>query len=240
MLSSPSADPGHGVAAAAATFRPAAAEGFSSILATQREVDALCREHGVPDGFTALPAGDLRANSTPPRGAICVYARALEAGMRVPLHSFFREALAHFGLAPAQLTPNGWRIMAGFLALCHSTGVPPSLAVFRHFFQLLVVSHKHGNGWYFFQSRQGSGLRFTGLPNPNSIAIKDWKREFFFLSSPEPWPCAVEWGEPSRSALMRPVLTAQENKWRPSCCAFTGAPPLISGCISTTATSPPP
>uniref|UniRef100_A0A8R7QVU3 Transposase (putative) gypsy type domain-containing protein n=3 Tax=Triticum urartu TaxID=4572 RepID=A0A8R7QVU3_TRIUA len=159
MPSSPSANPGHGVAAAAVPSGPTGAEGFASILATQGELDALCREHGVPEGFTALPAGDLRANSTPPPGAICVYARALEAGMRVPPHGFLREALAHFGVAPAQLTPNGWRMMAGFLALCRSTGVPPSLVVFRRFFLLSNVSQKHKKGWYFLQSRQGSGLR---------------------------------------------------------------------------------
>ena len=88
----------------------------------------------MPKEFTARPAGDLRANSTPPPGAICVYAGALEAGMRVPLQGFFREVLAHFGIAPAQVTPNGWRFMAGFLVLCQAAGVPPSLAVFLLFF----------------------------------------------------------------------------------------------------------
>ncbi|KAM3194944.1 hypothetical protein ACQJBY_071164 [Aegilops geniculata] len=213
MASSPSANPGHGVATAAASSGPTGAEGFASILATQGEVDALCRVHGVPEGFTALPAGDLRANSTPPPGAICVYAQALEAGMRVPLDGFLREALAHFGVAPAQLTPNGWRMMAGFLALCHLTGVPPSLAVFRRFFLLSNVSQKHKKGWYYFRTRDSSGLRFTGTPHPYSIPYKDWKHEFFFLSSPEPWPCAVEWSEPSKSSLMMPVLTGEENGW---------------------------
>ncbi|KAM3194943.1 hypothetical protein ACQJBY_071163 [Aegilops geniculata] len=251
MLSSPSSHPGHVAAAAAVPSRPTGAEGFASILATQGKVHALCREHGVPARFTALPVGDLRANSTPPRGAICVYARALEAGMRVPLHGFFLEALAHFGLAPAQLTPNGWRVMAGFLALCRPTGVPPSLAVFRHFFQLLILSHRHGKGWYFFQCRKGSGLRFTGMPNPNSIAIKDWKREFFFLSSPDPWPCAVEWGEPSQSALMKPVLTPQESKSAAKLLRVHGGAPvdlraylsssnLAAAMIATTASPPPP
>lgn len=179
-----------------------------------------------------------------------MYARALEAGMRVPLHRFFLEALAHFGLAPAQLTPNGWRNMAGFVALCRSAGVPQSLAVFRHFFLLSVVSHKHGKGWYFFQSRQGSGLRFTGMPNPNSIAMKDWKREFFFLSSPEPWPCAVEWGEPSKSALMKPVLTPQESKSAAKLLRVHGGAPvdlrtylsssnLAAAMVATTASPPP-
>ncbi|XP_037469511.1 uncharacterized protein LOC119341759 [Triticum dicoccoides] len=251
MPSSPSANPGHGVGTAAVPSRTTGAEGFASILDTQGEIDALCREHGVPEGFTALPAGDLRANSTPPPGAICVYARALEAGMRVPLHGFFLEALAHFGLAPAQLTPNGWRMMAGFLALCRSAGVPRYLAVFRHFFLLSVLNHKHRKGWYFFRPREGSGLRFTGMPNPTSIAIKDWKREFFFLSSPDPWPCAVEWVEPSKSALMKPVLTAQENKSAAKLLRVYGGAAvdlrtylsssnLAAAMIATTASPPPP
>ncbi|XBI07759.1 hypothetical protein VPH35_135613 [Triticum aestivum] len=196
MTCSPSTYSGLGIATAAVPSRDTGAEGFVSSLRNQDEVDAVCEKYDVPKEFTARPAGDRRANSTTTPRTICVYASALKAGMRVPLHRFFREVLAHFGIAPAQLKPNGWRIMSGFLALCHSAGVSLSLA------KRLVL----------FRHRVGSGLRFTGMPNPNSIAIKDWKREFFFLSSPEPWPCSVEWGEPSRSALMKPVLTTQESK----------------------------
>jgi hypothetical protein len=219
-----SIDPYHGVASATDLDASAAVvpsmrragrgrpEEFASFLRTQDEVDAICNEHGVPKEFTARPAGNLRANSRPPPGAICVYSRALEAGMPVPLHGFFREALAHFGLAPTQITPNGWRIMAGFLVLCRSVGVRPSLAVFRRLFLLSNVRQRQG--WYFFRSRDrdSSGLRFTGMPHPNWISFKYWKQEFFFLSSPEPWPCPVEWGEPSKSSFENPVLTGEEKK----------------------------
>ncbi|XP_044431815.1 uncharacterized protein [Triticum aestivum] len=87
--------------------------------------------------------------------------------------------------------------MAGFLALWRSAGVPRYLAVFRHFFLLSVLNHKHRKGWYFFRPREGTGLRFTGMPNPTSIAIKDWKRD--------------------RCSPLR------KTNRRPSCCAFTGA-----------------
>ncbi|KAI4974347.1 hypothetical protein ZWY2020_047627 [Hordeum vulgare] len=109
------------------------------------EIDEVCKKYSVPiKQYTSRPAGgDVRTSSPPPSGAVCVYAQALEAGMRVPLHPFFSESLAHFGIAPIQLAPNAWRIMAGFLVLCRSTGVPPSLAVFRHFFRLSVLSHRH-------------------------------------------------------------------------------------------------
>ncbi|XP_037457061.1 uncharacterized protein LOC119328139 [Triticum dicoccoides] len=187
------------------------AEGFVSSLRSPDDADAVCKKYGIPrDHYTARPAGDLRACSPPPPGCVCVYAHALEAGMRVPLHPFFCEALAHFGVAPTQLAPNAWRIMAGFLVLCRSAGVPPSLAVFRRFFLLSVLNLKHKKRWYYFKPsfRDGPGLRFTGLPD----SIYGWKRGFFFLSSPTPWPCPVEWGEPSKSSFMEPVLTDEEKK----------------------------
>jgi hypothetical protein len=73
--------------------------------------------------------------------------------------------------------------------------MPSSLAVFRRFFLLAIINNKH-RGWYYFRARDSSGLRFMGLTN----APMDWKKLFFFLSSLEPWPCPVEWGEPSMSS----------------------------------------
>ncbi|CAM0913022.1 unnamed protein product [Alopecurus aequalis] len=202
--------------------RQADAAAFVSFLRTQEEVDGVCRKYSVPgEQYTASPACDLRVNSPPPSGAVCVYAHALEAGMRVPLHRFYSEALAHFGIAPTQLVPNGWRIVAGFLVLCHSDGVPPSLAVFRHFFQLSVINHKR-KGWYFFRSKDVSGLSFAGLPH----CIKDWKHGFFFLSSTTQWPCPVEWGEPSKSSFMEPVLTGEEKEWATQLRRAHGANPV--------------
>ncbi|XP_040251313.1 uncharacterized protein [Aegilops tauschii subsp. strangulata] len=214
MPSSSAADSGHGVATATAPSRDTAVEGFVSSLRTQDEVDVLCQKHGVPkDQYTARPAGDLRANSTPPPGSICVYARALEAGLRFPLHGFFREALAHFGIAPAQLTPNGWRVMEGFVALCRSAGVRPSLAVFLRFFYLSAIDRKRKKGWYCLgPMRDSSSLRFTGMPGRGSKAIMGWRHDFFFLSSPEPWHCAVEWGAPSKGSFRKPALTVEENE----------------------------
>ncbi|KAL5224218.1 hypothetical protein ABZP36_010857 [Zizania latifolia] len=183
------------------------AERLASSLRTQHAVDALCEKYSVPREFTARPAGDLlRACSPPPPRAVCVYAHALEAGMRVPLHDFVCEVLGHFGLAPSQIAPNGWRIMIGFIVLSHHAGVPPSLAVFRHFFSLCFFKLK---GWYCFRGKDTAGVLFTSLPKSN----KGWKESFFFLASPAPWPCPVRWGEPpSKNSTAEPVLTGEEKK----------------------------
>ncbi|WVZ82307.1 hypothetical protein U9M48_029582 [Paspalum notatum var. saurae] len=182
------------------------AERVTSLLRSQRLLDNLCERHGVDTkAFTPLRAGDLRSCSPPPEGAVCVYAEALEAGMRVPLHPFFCEVLAHFGVAPSQLAPNCWRFMAAFIALSRSAGVhPPSLPVFLHFFSLRTLKFK---GVYCFASKDTAGVLFTGLPD----YIKGWKERFFFLKSSAPWPCPVLWGEPTKKSTADPVLTSEEK-----------------------------
>ncbi|KAJ1258247.1 hypothetical protein BS78_10G060300 [Paspalum vaginatum] len=181
-------------------------ERVASCLRSQKLLDALCERHGVDTKeFTALRAGDRRSSSPPPEGAVCVYAEALEAGMRVPLHPFFCEVLSHFSVAPSQLAPNCWRFMAAFVALSRSAGVhPPSLPVFLHFFSLRALKFK---GLYCFASKDTAGALFTGLPD----SIKGWKERFFFLKSSAPWPCPVLWGDPTKKSTADPVLTCEEK-----------------------------
>ncbi|XBH97859.1 hypothetical protein VPH35_127471 [Triticum aestivum] len=182
------------------------ADRIASTLRTQAAVDALCRKHGVPREFLAHPAGDLRACSTPPPGAVCVYAHALETGVRFPLHAFFCDTLNHLGLAPGQLSLNGWRVMVGFVALCHEAGVRPSLVLFRHFFKLY-----NRNGWCYIRCRVAAGVLFTGLNY--TISEREWKGGFFFLTSPGQWPCPVRWGEPpSRRSSANLALTSKQRQ----------------------------
>ncbi|CAN6214901.1 unnamed protein product [Urochloa humidicola] len=187
-----------------------AAGRIASSFRSQKALDVLCKKHGVDTReFTPLPAGDRRACSPPPPGAVCVYADALEAGMRLPLRPFFAEVLTHFGLAPSQLTPNCWRVMAAFAALSRSAGVhPPPVAVFRHFFSLRSLKVK---GFYYFAATDTDVALFTGLPD--SINFKGWKERFFFLKSwsSVPWPCPVLWGEPTKKSTGDPMLTSEEK-----------------------------
>ncbi|KAE8771419.1 hypothetical protein D1007_56743 [Hordeum vulgare] len=56
--------------------------------------------------------------------------------------------------------------------------------------------------------------------------IRDWKHGFFFLASATPWPCPVDWGEPSRSSFLRPVLSGEEKKWAAKLLRAHGAAPV--------------
>ncbi|PUZ75321.1 hypothetical protein GQ55_1G151200 [Panicum hallii var. hallii] len=196
-----------------------AAEQFRSTLRTQESLAGLRARYGVPEGFGLIPAGASQAACDPPpqprgRGGaaasavpICVYAQAFAAGMRLPLHPFVAGALAHYGIAPSQLAPNGWLVLVAFTVLCHFRGAgAPSLPVFRHFFGLAPLPK--AKGWYSFRGRESVPALFTGLPN----STKTWKEEFLLVSPPPgaPWRCPVRWGEPSKEATSDPVLTEAE------------------------------
>ncbi len=73
--------------------------------------------------------GDRVTN--PPVGRIGVYLEALWAGLRFPFHGFVNELLTEYQLVPAQLAPNAWRTIVGFLSLCLAFGIPTSVNVFR-------------------------------------------------------------------------------------------------------------
>ncbi|XP_037462071.1 uncharacterized protein LOC119333187 [Triticum dicoccoides] len=127
--------------------------------------------------------------------------------------SFFSQALTHFRLAPGQLTPSGWRVLVGFVVLCHDAGVQPSTDVFCYFFSLCPYT----SGWYGFRAKHDGCALFKGWYFSGSE--ETWKDRFFFLTSPEPWSCPVFWGErPSkykRSWIARdeaPALTTQQKK----------------------------
>ncbi|CAN6231444.1 unnamed protein product [Urochloa humidicola] len=202
-----------------ATLSWPAAEQFRSTLRTPESLAGLRVRYGIPDGFGLIPAGASQTACDPPppprgRGGaaaaavpICVHAQAFAAGMRLPLHPFVAGALAHYGIAPSQLAPNGWRVLVAFAVLCHFRGAgPPSLPVFRHFFALAPLPK--AKGWYSFRGRETVPALFTGLPN----STKTWKEEFLLVSPPPgvPWRCPVRWGTPSKEATSDPALTEAE------------------------------
>ncbi|BAS96407.1 Os06g0174900 [Oryza sativa Japonica Group] len=190
------------------------AEKTTSWLRTADALRDITGRCSIPRGFTALLAGDLPACAPPPPGAAFVYVAAMEEErlMRLPLQPFFAAVLAHFGLAPSQLTPNAWRLLAGFAALCRRAGVapppPPPLTVFRHFFTAIGCPP---GAWYSFRARgsASTGSLFTRLSN---VTMNPWwKEQFILVSSPAPWPCPVRWGKPRKHANFPPVLTTAEK-----------------------------
>jgi len=92
-------------------------------------------------------------------------------GVRLPFTSFERELLTEINIAPAQLHPNGWAFVRAFQILCGHLGVPRSVDVFLHFFEV----KKQGKSlWVSFSGISGRIL-LTLFQN----FFKGWKDLFF-------------------------------------------------------------
>uniref|UniRef100_A0ACD5XJM5 Uncharacterized protein n=1 Tax=Avena sativa TaxID=4498 RepID=A0ACD5XJM5_AVESA len=235
-----------GIGAGRTQTQVAIDEATTSSLRTQDEVDALCRSSRivVPKGFTVSPAEEERyVSSPPPAGAVCVNEYALEAGLccNDPRQHFINAVLTHFGVAPSQLAPNSWLIMAGFVGLCHSLGVEPSVAVFRRLLAICPLNHGC-ESYYSFRKRIQNLPVFDNLLIP--LVTWKWKQSFFLVWSPVPWACPVVWGKPSWSSRAQPgfsqLTEGERSAERKLLEAIDQGPLDVNVFLNPTMTPPPP
>ncbi len=111
-------------------------------------------------GFRLEPARPGDRITRPPPGQIGVYLETLWAGLRFPLHEFVNELLVTYQLVPAQLAPNAWRTIIGFLSLCLLHGIPSSVNVFRWCF--LLKSNPEDGEWLYIALRSGRSFFRSG------------------------------------------------------------------------------
>ncbi|KAL2505109.1 Uncharacterized protein Adt_20730 [Abeliophyllum distichum] len=63
----------------------------------------------------AAPGPEERADD-PPKGFVAIYESAMQQGLRLSVHPFFREVLKDWNLAPCQIIPNSWgQMVASYL-----------------------------------------------------------------------------------------------------------------------------
>ena len=68
---------------------------------------------------------------------VCFFEAAFENGLRFPLHPFFKCVLQHFNVCPAQLSPNFWGVLVGFLVVFSDKGLGvPNLALLLDLFSV--------------------------------------------------------------------------------------------------------
>uniref|UniRef100_K4AIX0 Transposase (putative) gypsy type domain-containing protein n=1 Tax=Setaria italica TaxID=4555 RepID=K4AIX0_SETIT len=185
--------------------------GMKSSHDSEEMLLSLCRNYGVGEDYKPLLAKDGWVPwKTMPEGSniICVFDSMLEVGVQFPLHDFYVNYLRHYSIAPSQLTPNAWRYLVGFVQLCDGVGVPPTVAVFQHYFNFKMCP----NGWYYIVA---SPSRRLFKPDARLPSNEGWKKKFFFLeslSSGLPWRCPEKWGTPEPASFADPELTDAEKK----------------------------
>ena len=105
-------------------------------------------------------------------------------GVRLPFTPFERELLTEINTAPAQLHPNSWAFVRAFQILCGYLGIPPSVDVFLHFFE---VKKQGKSFWVSF-----SGIAGRILLSLFQNSYKNWKGKFFRVCCAKHDPTALD------------------------------------------------
>ncbi|KAL2497999.1 Plus3 domain-containing protein [Abeliophyllum distichum] len=130
-----------------------------------------------------LPDPNERA-CFPRMGYTVLSLNAFVSGMRLSLHPFFRRILRAYGLAPIQVSPNGWGKMVGGLYLWfrHSFRMEMPLHVFQTMYQPRKLPKKKNKdeepGWYYL-CLWGSHKPLV-IESPSSV--KQLKESWFWVT----------------------------------------------------------
>ena len=187
----------------------------TSIL-SRSHVGLLMAKYFIPDDLDVfIPDSNDRAHD-PPVGRLPVYEDQLKGGLRFPLHKLFKSVLNHWELSLAQLAPNAFRQMSGFIIYCKYYGITPSLSLFRHFFLIRVTTKDSGQ--FYFANRPKVATLVKNSPS----SIKNWKKKFFFVNSAQvgvarPWnpSPSLSNDKPSASEINDKSIKILSNLGRP-------------------------
>ena len=107
----------------------------------------------------------------------------LEAGAALPLHPYYADFLTFVGIAPFQLIPNGYRVLAGLFILYKMQGWPvPSPAEILYLYSFRQVPKKEGrDGFYTLMKYTQPGMKYK-VPCGNDNHARDYKDKFFFVN----------------------------------------------------------
>ncbi|XP_052178675.1 uncharacterized protein LOC127792260 [Diospyros lotus] len=175
---------------------------------SQAECQQFREKYNVPEEWEVEFNSHLRA-CHPVAGRLCIYKCAFDRGFRLPPRRRVMTLLQHLTIAPAQLSPFGWRYLMGFLLICHSGKIEPTGDLFDYFF----TTNRDPGGWISISPRIVKDSRLLACKGYSNLEISastlmqsggskdsdDWKERFVFVrprpsgSSQEIWSVSNEW-----------------------------------------------
>ena len=136
-----------------------------------------------------LPKDEDRACHLFP-GEVCFFESTFSCGLRLPIHPFLMELLAHFGIAPGQLMPNSWRIMINCMQIwLASNGDMIRMGELTYLYRL-----KKSKEWGYYElvPWERKTRIVKGLPS----SFRYWKSCFFFVSGDDfETQSSSDWGD---------------------------------------------
>ena len=85
----------------------------------------------IPVEFDLEVPGPSDRVHCPPMGWLGIYEDSLKVGLRFPIHPFVIRLMTKYNMCLAQIAPNSWCIIIGFLSLCLLHKRNPTINLFR-------------------------------------------------------------------------------------------------------------
>jgi hypothetical protein len=141
------------------------------------DAERLRKTYEIPDGVNIrIPLKDEGIHGNVLENEVCIFERALMAGLQLPFSQVAREILHILGMAPTQLKPGAWRnVIACCVAwpMVLGEGVQLSAPEFLNLF----VPVRYGHTW----TLQGRERKFFSSPS-TWTSNPPFEKSFFFVS----------------------------------------------------------
>ena len=159
----------------------------------------------IPDEFGTKLVGPQGRVHNPPIGWLGVYEKAMKVDLHFPLHTFIVKLLDRYALSLAQIVPNSWHYIIGFLSLCNLHGRRLTVSLFRACFSLKRNPRTHK--WWYISLRSNQKLLF-GVPS----STHGWEECFFLIFVEQPWGFETTWCVPRIDQNRRVSLVREEEE----------------------------
>ena len=200
----------------------------------ERELSKYRKRYDIPSSVVLIPSGD-RAVWNPPSGAVAIYGSMFGCGVTLPLQPFIARFLADAKIAPAQLSPNSYRILMALAVMWKSMGRrSPTPREIRHFYVLRQSGH---GGTYYLQSTAVESWIPEGVSNAGQVEISSDKKKIGFIwgfpTSNKRWKnswffAGGEWGRNNEADPRRNLRASRVPRHFTSPDAWTKASPVLT------------
>jgi hypothetical protein len=143
---------------------------FAKLVDTEEKIVEFKKRYGIPEDvhIRYVPFGDLALVLN--QDLVLPMVAIIEGGVRIPMHTFLLQFLAHFRLAPIQCAPNVFRIVIGTAVLMEKLGLDLTVHDITYVYSLQAT----GKDQYTLFARNAYRKLVTGLPDSSKGRDEDF------------------------------------------------------------------
>uniref|UniRef100_A0A2N9FSM6 Transposase (putative) gypsy type domain-containing protein n=1 Tax=Fagus sylvatica TaxID=28930 RepID=A0A2N9FSM6_FAGSY len=148
---------------------------FAKLVDTEEKIVEFKKRYGIPEDvhIRYVPYGDLALVLN--QDLVLPMVAIIEGGVRIPMHTFLLQFLAHFRLSPLQCAPNVFRIVMGTAVLMEKLGLDLTVHDITYVYSLQATGRDQYTLFvYPINARNAYRKLVTGLPDSSKGRDEDF------------------------------------------------------------------